>query len=296
MVRISLRLQTVSCNLLTVDGCRLSPDLSFPETVRSSYSQADPPGNLPLLDSAYLNRHISLCFRRSENNIFRCAYSSLVLLMREHGIDIGSRSISETRQALCYHIVTGMCCAKNGERCKDVARDLSQNGLKNCILQTVSLLCLEKELNTIDVRFMCFAIGVSVPVDSSLDDCLHLFMSATLDTSVFDLQSYFSKYDTASKEYTYQWCSAHGLHPSGNHLNVKLQLLKHVLHAECNLSGVNADYSACHSVRTQTVQSFEDADKKAFVLSIVCVLVNVSLKTLRLVAEIITECDFRASP
>ena len=31
-------------------------------------------------------------------------------------------------------------------------------------------------------------------------------------------------YDTASKEYTYQWCSAHGLHPSGNYLNVKLTM------------------------------------------------------------------------
>jgi hypothetical protein len=172
----------------------------------------DSPGNSPSLKSTYLKHHISSCFRRCENNVFRCAYPSLVLLMQEHGIDIGSWSISETRQVLCYHIVTGMCCGKNSECCKELARDLSQNILKNCVLETVSLLCQEKELNSIDLRFMCFAIGVSVPIDSSFDECLRIFVSATLDTSFIFREV---QYDMASKEYTYQWCSAHGLHPSG---------------------------------------------------------------------------------
>jgi hypothetical protein len=78
-----------------------------------------------------------------------------------------------------------MCCAKNGECCKKVACNLSQNILKNCILETVSLLCQEKEQNLIDLHFMCFEIGVSVPVNSFIDKCLHLFPSATLDISVF---------------------------------------------------------------------------------------------------------------
>jgi hypothetical protein len=47
-------------------------------------------------------------------------------------------------------------------------------------------------------------------------------------------------------------------------------------------------YSACHSVALQTLDSFPDADKRAFVLSLLSVTDDVPVKTLQTVSEILT--------
>ena len=87
-----------------------------------------------------------------------------------------------------------------------------------------------------------------------------------LNTFVFDLPLFFKSCETASKPYIYQWFSIHGLYSSGNYANVKFELLKHMVCALCSLSDLNIKYCVCHFIRMQTMQSFEDAGKRAFVL------------------------------
>jgi hypothetical protein len=282
-------------NIFSLDQAPLPPFQSFSETVRSSCCETDSLGNSSTLNCALLKHDIISLFGPGENNVFQCAYSLLNRLLQEHGLLMGSRSIPDARYLLCYHLVTGMCSAQAGERCKKIAYDLSQNMVKRCILEYLSLLCQRNVLSSTVLRLICIAVGVSLPVHSSVDDCLHCFANATVDTSFYDLPSFFTKFDTASKEYVYQWTSAHGLYPSGNRDNTKFQLLKHVLLGECHQLPSNTFHSACHSIRMQIVQSFDDADKMAFVLSVICAMDKIRVKTLRLVAHVLTGIDCNAS-
>jgi Helitron helicase-like domain at N-terminus len=240
------------------------------------------------VNSVLFNEHVLCCFGLGERNIFRCQYSFLISLLREHGMNVDSRSIADCRTAIIYHVAMGMCSGEAGESCKIFSSDLSQHNLRKSVVNSIMCLCRKKQLCLFDLRFLCSAIGISLPALTTIDHCLKLFDGIAIENTVFDLLCFFTQYEHATKQTIYQWCSLHGIHPSGKLKDVKLLLLKHVIGAECNLSVSNHRYSACHSVVLQTLDCFPDADKRGFILSILCITEKIPVKTLQTVAEIVT--------
>lgn len=178
---------------------------------------------------------------------------------------------------------------------KNIAHGILQDILKNCIVNCVTLLCQKEELGLFNLWFLCTAISLSLPVDSSIEQSLHTFHTAMLNTFVFDLPSFFKSCETASKLYIYHRSSIHGLYSSGNYANVKFELLKHVVCALCSLSDLNMKYCVCHFIRMQTVQSFEDAGKRAFDFFFFFLIDNICVKTLHSVTQIVNGNDYQVS-
>jgi hypothetical protein len=256
------------------------------------------PQNLTPVNSELFKDDISSCFGPGDHNVFRCEYLTLQRLLKVHGLDINSHSISEARALLTFHLAMGMCLYQEGDRCREITMPFfSHKTLNDCVLETITNLCHLSTLTLSDLRFVCNTIGVTLAVRLTTDEILHALQTALACASEarnFDLLSFFSNYEKATRHTVYQWCSAHGIYPRGSFTCTKLNILKHIVSAACNICAGNSKYTGCRPIKLQMVDSFQDANKKSFVLSVLSVADNVSCKTLQAAGEIILGPDLQS--
>ena len=240
----------------------------------------------------HLMDEISLCFTSSEINLVRCGYSCLLRYLDGHGMSIDGWTMSEARSALAYHLLFGMCTAQRGTRCKQTASPLGKHATMATISNIVTTLCQNSQIRPCDLRFMSNAVGLVVPCASTFSD-----MSSRLQKTFvpdhesdrgFDLHSFFSVLDKTAKVDLYRWCSDHGLYPFGSAHVVKELLLKHVMSAACFEQAPPLRAAACRDVTDQHITTFPDANKRAFLLSVLCLNPHCSLDTITTIFRMTT--------
>ena len=209
--------------------------------------------------------------------------------MREHGLKIDGWSLSHARNMLTFHMFFGMCVSGHGEKCRHIGGSLNQSSVVEAVFSQLTVLCHASPLNHDNLRFICNAIAVKLPTAVTPDDMLHAISCAVEAprNKPFDILEFLGLLENVSKPTLFKWCSSHGIYPEGSVPDVKKRLLTHVFHGDCRTSNATR-FHACRDVCIQGSHAFSDADKAAFLPSIVCLSSEVGVNTMKLIAELVT--------
>jgi hypothetical protein len=181
-------------------------------------------------------------FGRSSQTVYRA--------LSDHGIPKDGLSYDLCRQALCHHLLNGLCARQQGQTCGLVAGSCTVNELVRTISLQFLELCQRPEFSLSLFREICAGLGIRSHGDGERQALLVVCEAwcavlatcpdTTLHSALFHLEMF-------SKSEALACAASHGLTCSGTVASVKMAVYEHVFEGAC--TAAEPDFSACHAVQ-----------------------------------------------